>query len=56
VKNWVLKTEVNGTARKGGNARLPAMTAMLIPGLVLTRYKLLQIERNELGFSDNVGA
>src|SRR5215831_14748750 len=32
-KNWVLKTEVNGTARKGGNARLPTMTARLIPGL-----------------------
>ena len=34
VKNWVLKTEVNGTSRKGENARLPAMTAMLIPGLI----------------------
>ena len=34
VKNWVLKTEVNGTASEGENARLPAMTAMLIPGLI----------------------
>jgi hypothetical protein len=34
VKNWVLKTEVNGTSREGENARLPAMTAMLILGHV----------------------
>ena len=32
VQNYVLKTEGNGTAREGENARLPAMTAMLIPG------------------------
>ena len=29
----MLKTEVNDTSREGENARLPAMTAMLIPGL-----------------------
>src|SRR5712691_11364063 len=36
MKNWVLKTEGNGTAREGENARLPAMTATLSLGRVGT--------------------
>ena len=34
MKNWVLKTKVNGTSGERENARWPAMTAMLIPGLI----------------------
>ena len=37
MKNWGLKTELNGTGKDGGNARLPAMTALLIPGLYKRR-------------------
>ena len=37
----MLKTAVHDPSREGENARLPAMTAMLIPGLVDGRRKKL---------------
>jgi hypothetical protein len=44
----MLKTEVNGTARKGENSRLPAMTAMLIPGRIWKIYGTMACKGDNL--------